>query len=79
MVMQVEAKKRSEQVSGVSNVAFNLLTILENKLQGIGAMEEHRMDCQEAGDQPAQALIEELQRREVEDVERLKGYLKDRL
>ena len=77
--MQVEAKKRSEQVSGVSNVAFNLLTILENKLQGIAAMEEYKVDCQDSGDQPAQALIEELQRREVEDVARLKGYLKDRL
>jgi hypothetical protein len=79
MVMQVEAKKRSEHISGVSNVAFNLMTILENKLQGIAAMEEYKLDCQDCGDQPAQELIEELQRREVDDVTRLRGYLKDRL
>jgi hypothetical protein len=77
--MQVEAKRRSEQFSGVSNVAFNLLTILENKLQGIAAMEEYKLDCQEAGDEPAMSLIDELQRREIEDVARIKGYLKDRL
>ena len=37
------------------------------------------MDCEDAGDDPARSLLDELQRREVEDVERLKGYLKDRL
>jgi hypothetical protein len=79
MVMQVEAKKRSEHISVVSNVAVNLMTILENKLQGIAAMEEYKMDCQDAGDQAAQGLIEELERREVENVTRLKGYLRDRL
>lgn len=78
-VTQMEAKQKSAQISGVSNVAFDLLTILENKLQGIAAMEEYKFDCQESGDQPAHELMEEMQRREVEDVERLKGYLKDRL
>jgi hypothetical protein len=76
--MQAEAKRRSVQVSGVSNVAFDLLTILENKFQGIVAMEEYKLDCQDSTDQPAQDLIEEMQRRKVEDVERLKGYPKDR-
>ena len=50
MTTQVESKRRSDQVSGVSNVAFDLLTILENKLQGIAAMEEYLMDCEECGD-----------------------------
>ena len=79
MTTQVESKRRSDQVSGVSNVAFDLLTILENKLQGIAAMEEYLMDCEECGDYHAKDLITDLQRREVEDVERLRGYLKDRL
>jgi hypothetical protein len=79
MAMQVEAKRAAEHISGVSNVTFDLLTVLENKLQGIAAMEEYKVDCQDSGDEPARTLLEDLQRRGVEDVERLRGYLRDRL
>ncbi len=72
-----EVKRQVEGLSGVSNVAFDLLTILENKLQGVAAMEEYLLDC--GGDAEVRALLQDLQRREVEDVARVKSLLVKRL
>ncbi len=66
------AKQRTEQVSGVSNVAYDLVTILENKLKGIAAFEEYQVDAQQAGDREVQELLDELARRECEDVDKVK-------
>ena len=35
-----QAKRRADRVSGVSNVAYDLVTVLTNKLEGTAAMEE---------------------------------------
>jgi hypothetical protein len=74
-----EAKRRSEQVSGVSNVSYNLLTELYNKLKGIAALEEYKQDAQQQGDQEALALFEQLQQRAVEDVNKLRSLVVQRL
>jgi hypothetical protein len=79
MTMMIEAKRSSSRASGVSNVAFDLLTILENKLKGIAAMEEYKIDCLEADDRQALELIEQLQRIAGEDAARLKELLKARI
>ena len=32
-----EAKQQSEQISGISNVAYDLMAVMTNKLEGIAA------------------------------------------
>lgn len=71
--MTDQAKKQSEQVSGVSNLAFNLLTLLHNKLEGIAALEVYKADAQ--GNQEASSLLDELQQAAVRDVERIRPLL----
>jgi hypothetical protein len=77
--MAVEIKQRAEQVSGISNVAYDLMTVLANKLEGIAAMEEYKVDAQNARDQEVQDCFEQLEQRAREDVGRLKDLLTQRL
>ena len=46
------AKARSEQVTGVSNDAYDLMVELTNKLEGVAAMEEYKFDA-DAAHEPA--------------------------
>jgi hypothetical protein len=77
--MAVEIKQRAEQVSGISNVVYDLMTVLTNKLEGIAAMEEYKVDAQNARDQEVQDLFEQLEQRASEDVRRIKDLLTQRL
>lgn len=78
MAMEL-AKRRSSQISGVSNIAFDLMTVLHNKLEAIAAIEEYKLDATEAGDQEVLRLFEQIERREREDVEHLRELLIQRL
>lgn len=68
-----QSKKQSAQVSGVSNLAFDLLTLLHNKLEGISALEGYKSDAQ--GNQEVSSLLDELQQTAVQDVGRIKPLL----
>lgn len=74
-----QAKRQADRVSGVSNVAYDLVTILENKLKGVAAMEEYKQDATRAGDDAVRQLLEELERREAEDIAQIKPLLMERL
>jgi hypothetical protein len=77
--MAVDAKRRAEQVSGVSNVAFDLMAVLTNKLEGIAAIEEYKQDCEQAGDREARETYERIEQRDQEDVRQLKNLVVQRL
>lgn len=74
-----EAKRHAEQVSGVSNVAYDLMVTLTNKLEGIAAIEEYKLDADEAGDGEVRNLFDWLQQRMREDVDQLRELLIPRL
>lgn len=67
------AKQQVDQVSGVSNLAYDLITLLHNKLQAIAAFEAYKADCGE--NQEAASLFDDLQRDAVRDLERIKPLL----
>ncbi len=68
-------KRQSEQLTGVSNIAYDLMIVLSNKLEGIATMEDYRRDAQEAGDSDCSSLFERLQRQDREAVDELRGHL----
>lgn len=74
-----DEKRESQQISGVSNVAYDLMAVLTSKLEGIAAMEEYRQDAQDAGDQEAEQLFERLQQNEAQAVTQLKQMVQSRL
>ena len=74
-----DSQKQAEQVTGVSNVAYNVMGVLYNTLEGISAMEDYKEDAQEAGDQEVYDVFEQIQQRLQGDVERLRQLLSQRL
>lgn len=70
-----QAKRRCAETSGISNVAYDALALLTNKLQGIAAIEEYKLDAREAGDKQFLDLLADLERRACEDVARLQGLV----
>lgn len=74
-----EAKKQSEQISGISNVAYDLMAVLYNKAEGIAAIEAYKMDAEEDGDQEVQDLFDRIQQEETRHIEQLKNLLIQRL
>ena len=74
--MSIDEKRAAEDISGVSNVTYDLMATLTSKLEGIAAMEEYIDDAREEGADDARGLFEELQQRETQDVNRLRDLLK---
>lgn len=72
---QAVAKRRSEQVTGVSNVAYDLMAVLTNKLEGVAAMEEYKLDADAANDREVRAAFERIEQRERQSIEELRGLL----
>ena len=69
------AKRRSERVTGVSNVAYDLMTVLSNKLEGVAAIEEYKLDADAANDAEVRAAFERIEQRERESIDELRGLL----
>ncbi len=77
--MSVDEKRAAEDVSGVSNVTYDLMATLTAKLEGIAAMEEYIDDAKEEGADEVRAVFEELQQRDTQDVSRLRDLLRQHL
>jgi hypothetical protein len=76
---QQEAKRRSERVTGVPNITYDVMVTLTNKLEGMAALEEYKLDAEAAGDHEVRAAFERLEQRGREDVELLRDLLLPRL
>ena len=72
---QEQAKRRSERVTGVSNVAYDLMVMLTNKLEGVAAMEEYKLDADAAQDPEMRAAFERIEQRERDSIEELRRLL----
>jgi hypothetical protein len=72
---QEVAKRRSERGTGVSNVAYDLMVVLTNKLEGVAAMEEYKLDADTANDPDVRAAFERIEQRERQSIDELRGLL----
>ena len=57
------AKRGAERVTGTANVTSDVVTLLNNALEGAAALELYQQDAREAGDQEAEELFTQLQQR----------------
>lgn len=74
-----QAKRATEHITGVSNVAYDLTVVLTNKLPGIAAIEEYKLDAETAGDKEARSFFERIEQRDQQDVEELRELVCRRL
>jgi hypothetical protein len=78
-MIQETAKRRSESVTGVSNVAYDLMVVLTNKLEGIAAMEEYKLDADAAGDSGVRTLFERIEQQDRQAIDELRVLLVEHL
>jgi predicted aminopeptidase len=68
--------RHAENLTGVSNLSYDLMTILTNKLEGITAIEGYKQDAQ--GDDEVLQCFERLQEQDRKNIEQLKSLLSSR-
>jgi hypothetical protein len=70
-----QAKRGVERITGVSNVAYDLMTVLTNKLQGMAAMEEYKLDAEAAGDREVARFFGRIEERDRQEIGELREML----
>jgi hypothetical protein len=70
-----QAKRGVEQVTGVSNVAYDLMAVLTNKLQGMAAMEEYKLDAEASGDREVGRFFTRMEERDRQEIGELREML----
>lgn len=78
-MIQETAKRRSESVTGVSNVAYDLMVVLTNKLEGIAAMEEYKLDADAANDFEVRKAFERIEQSDRQAIDELRVLLVNHL
>ncbi|MGI8484200.1 MAG: hypothetical protein ACR2OU_08045 [Thermomicrobiales bacterium] len=71
--MSTKSDKDAYRVTGVSNIAYDLNSLLHNKLEEIVAFEKYKADCE--NDQEVASLFAEMEQRDKDDVQRIKPLL----
>lgn len=74
-----QAKRTSDEVTGVSNVTYDLISTVHNKLQAIAAMEGYRRDADADGDREVIDCFDRIITRETEDLQQLRTLLASRI
>ena len=74
-----QAKRASDEVTGVSNVTYDLISTVHNKLQAVAAMEGYRHDAESAGDREVVECFDGVIARETEDLQQLRSLLASRI
>jgi hypothetical protein len=72
---QEVAKRQAERVTGVSNVAYDLMVVLTNKLEGVAAMEEYKLDADAANDPEVRVAFDRIELRERQSIDEMRGLL----
>lgn len=74
-----EAKRTADDITGISNVTYDLISTLHNKLQAVAAMEGYKRDAEASGDREVIDCLNRIIGRETEDLQQLRGLLAARL
>lgn len=74
-----EVKIESDVITGVSNVAYDLMVVLSNHLEGIAALQEYKLDAEEAEDTDVKAAFDRIEQRYQDGIDELRTLLLARL
>lgn len=65
----------ADDITGISNITYDVMSVMQNKLEAISAMEVYKEDAEDEGDQELHALFNDMQERDIQDVAKLKKLL----
>lgn len=59
----------------MTNLSYDIVTVLQNKLEAVAAYEAYLKDCKESGDTACQKLVAELKKDDERHVSQLRAEL----
>ncbi|HEX5441451.1 MAG TPA: hypothetical protein VFW76_11240 [Ktedonobacterales bacterium] len=59
----------------MTNLSYDIVTVLQNKLEAVAAYDVYLKDCKESGDSACQQLVAELKRDDERHVAKLRAEL----
>ncbi|MBD2459538.1 hypothetical protein H6G89_00640 [Oscillatoria sp. FACHB-1407] len=65
------------QTRAVSNLEYDLLTVLQNKAEALKAYESYIQDAQEMQSQPCVELFQKLQQAEMQQAQEIRQHLQE--
>ena len=63
--------------SVISNLEYDLLTVLQNKSEALKAYETYMKDAQETGSQPCVELFQKLQQADMDQAQEIRQHLQE--
>jgi rubrerythrin len=61
----------------ISNLEYDLLTVLQNKSEALQAYEKYMQDAQEIGSQPCVELFQKLQQQDMQQAQEIRQHLQE--
>jgi rubrerythrin len=61
----------------ISDLEYDLLTVLKNKAEAVQMYETYMQDAQQAGSQPCVSLLQKLQQADQQHVQELRQHLQE--
>jgi rubrerythrin len=61
----------------ISNLEYDLLTVLQNKSEALQAYEKYMQDAQETGSQPCVELFQKLQQQDMQQAQEIRQHLQE--
>lgn len=74
-----DTKVESDLITGVSNVAYDVMVMLSNHLEGVAALQEYKFDAEEAQDTEVMIVFDRIEQRYQDGIAELRTLLKSRL
>ena len=59
----------------MSNLEYDLITVLQSKLEANAAYDKYLKDCEQAGDQECRRLLEQIKRDDAQHIQDLRNQL----
>lgn len=67
----------SNQSQAISNLEYDLLTVLKNKAEAVQMYETYIQDAQQMNSEPCVQLLQKLKQADMEQVEELRHHLQE--
>jgi rubrerythrin len=67
----------SGNTQAISNLEYDLLTVLQNKAEALQAYERYIEDAQSTGSQPCVELFQKLQEQEMQQAQEVRQHLQE--
>lgn len=61
----------------ISNLEYDLLTVLQNKSEALKAYEKYMQDAQAVGSQPCVELFQQLQQQDMQQAQEVRRHLRE--